>query len=72
MQVQEEPLKQVVEVEIPVTGTLDNLDLVVESFHKAAGISLDEVIGDLIESLVHGGGGQECIESVLPADNKDR
>ena len=44
-----EPLEQMIEIQNPITATLDDLDLIVESFHETAGIALDEVVGDLID-----------------------
>ena len=48
MQIEENSLEQMLEVEDAVTASLENLDLVVETFHKATILALDKKVGDLL------------------------
>lgn len=51
-QVKLKPLKQVREVEQPVAAPLQYFEFVIESLDKAAGLSVQEIIGDRIEMMV--------------------
>jgi len=46
MQVKIDSLEQVLEVENAIAASFENLDLVVEAFHEAAVLALNEVVGD--------------------------
>jgi hypothetical protein len=46
MQVKIDTLEKVLEVENAIATSFENLDLVVEAFHKAAALALNEVVGD--------------------------
>jgi len=48
MQVQVNTLEQVLEVENAITTSLEDFDLVVETFDKASVLSMDEVVGDFL------------------------
>ena len=51
MQVEIDALKQVLEVENAVTAPLENFDLVVKAFHKAAILSMNEIVGDFFPPM---------------------
>ena len=46
MQVEIDTLEQMLEVENAIAASLENLDLVVEAFHEATVLALNEVVGD--------------------------
>ena len=48
MQIQENALEQMLEVEDAVTASFEDLDFVVEAFHKTAILALDEEVGNLL------------------------
>ena len=48
MQVQIDTLEQMLEVENAIAASLEDFDPVVEAFHKAAVLSLDEIVGDFL------------------------
>ncbi len=48
MQIQVDALKQMFEVGNAVRAPLENFDLVVETFHKAAILSSDKVVGNFL------------------------
>ena len=48
MQVKIDALEQMLEVENTVTTPLENFDLVVEPFDEAAGLAMNEIVGDFL------------------------
>src|SRR5512139_3861679 len=48
MQVEIDSLKQVLEVENAITTTLEDFDLVIEPFDKAAVLSLNKIVGNFL------------------------
>ena len=48
MQIQENALEQMLEVEDAVTASFENLDFVIETFHKTAILALNEEVGNLL------------------------
>ena len=54
MQIQIDALEQARQVEDPIAPPLKHFDLIVESFDKAAAITIDKVVGDLLLPLRQG------------------
>ena len=54
-------MEKPVQIEQPITTSFEDFDLVIESFHKAAVMTVDEIVGDLIEMI--GQGGQKSIKT---------
>ena len=54
LQIQKEPLEERSQVEDAIATTLEDLDLVVEPRHKAAVVTLEEAIGDLLPPVIQG------------------
>ena len=48
MQIKVDALEEMSEVENAITAPLENFDLVVEAFHKATILMLDEVVGNFL------------------------
>ena len=46
------PLKETSGTEDPITAALEHLDLVVQSLHEATALAVQEVVRDLVETLV--------------------
>ncbi len=53
-QIQKQTLEEMAQVEDAIAAALEHLDLVGQSFDKATVVTLQEVIGDLLQPVVQG------------------
>ncbi len=63
-EIKEETLEKVIEIENAAAASFEYFDLVVEAFHKAASVPIQEVVGNFVHIVIQGD--QETIETGQP------
>ena len=64
-EIEKQSLKEMSEIKNPVTSSFQHLDFMIKAFDKTAGLSVGEVVGDLLEPIIKGR--QEAIETLQSA-----
>ena len=64
LQIEKQTLEQMIKLEYPTTASFQHLGFMVEAFDKTACLTVDEVVGNLLEPVVERG--QEAVETFQP------